>query len=76
MDRPGAADRRGDRADGEPAEIAALTRASTLIELGSGSSEKTRLLLDATSSSTGSAGDRCTVTGCSSEPASPTERCV
>jgi L-histidine Nalpha-methyltransferase len=33
----------GDRAD----EIAALTGAHTLVELGSGSSEKTRLLLDA-----------------------------
>lgn len=33
--------------DDRAAEIAALTRASTLIELGSGSSEKTRLLLDA-----------------------------
>jgi L-histidine N-alpha-methyltransferase len=29
------------------AEIAALTRADTLVELGSGTSEKTRLLLDA-----------------------------
>ena len=31
----------------EAAEIAAATRASTVVELGSGSSEKTRLLLDA-----------------------------
>jgi L-histidine N-alpha-methyltransferase len=34
---------------GHAAEIAALTRAETLIELGSGTSEKTRLLLDALS---------------------------
>jgi L-histidine N-alpha-methyltransferase len=33
------------------AEIAAVTRADTLVELGSGTSEKTRLLLDAMSSS-------------------------
>jgi L-histidine Nalpha-methyltransferase len=33
--------------DGRAAEIAALTRAQTLVELGSGTSEKTRLLLDA-----------------------------
>lgn len=32
---------------GRAAEIAALSRARTLVELGSGSSEKTRLLLDA-----------------------------
>ncbi|WP_405010614.1 L-histidine N(alpha)-methyltransferase [Kitasatospora sp. NBC_01539] len=32
---------------GHAGEIAALTRARTLVELGSGSSEKTRLLLDA-----------------------------
>jgi L-histidine Nalpha-methyltransferase len=56
------------------ADIAAQTRARTLVELGSGSSEKTRLLLDALCSFPGAAGNeqgtlRCYVPVDVSEPA-------